>query len=248
MLVEKKVALVTGASRGIGQSIAQALAAYDNLIVIGTATTEAGASSISHYFAKWGLDGDGIVMDVSDPESVADGIAMVTSAYGPPMILVNNAGITKDGLMLRMHEEDWQQVIQTNLSSVYRTSKAVLKGMTKARWGRIINVSSVVAQMGNPGQANYCAAKAGIEGFTRSLAHEIGSRSITVNCVAPGFVKTDMTDSLSDENKSAMLSRVPLGRLGEAAEVASAVAYLASQQASYITGQTIHVNGGMYMA
>lgn len=248
MLVEKKVALVTGASRGIGQSIAQALAADDNLIVIGTATTEAGASSISHYFAKWGLDGDGIVMDVSDPESVADGIAMVTSAYGPPMILVNNAGITKDGLMLRMHEEDWQQVIQTNLSSVYRTSKAVLKGMTKARWGRIINVSSVVAQMGNPGQANYCAAKAGIEGFTRSLAHEIGSRSITVNCVAPGFVKTDMTDSLSDENKSAMLSRVPLGRLGEAAEVASAVAYLASQQASYITGQTIHVNGGMYMA
>lgn len=248
MLVEKKLALVTGASRGIGQSIAQALAADDNLIVIGTATTEAGASSISHYFAKWGLDGDGIVMDVSDPESVADGIAMVTSAYGPPMILVNNAGITKDGLMLRMHEEDWQQVIQTNLSSVYRTSKAVLKGMTKARWGRIINVSSVVAQMGNPGQANYCAAKAGIEGFTRSLAHEIGSRSITVNCVAPGFVKTDMTDSLSDENKSAMLSRVPLGRLGEAAEVASAVAYLASQQASYITGQTIHVNGGMYMA
>lgn len=248
MLVEKKVALVTGASRGIGQSIAQALAADDNLIVIGTATTEAGASSISHYFAKWGLDGDGIVMDVSDPESVADGIAMVTSAYGPPMILVNNAGVTKDGLMLRMHEEDWQQVIQTNLSSVYRTSKAVLKGMTKARWGRIINVSSVVAQMGNPGQANYCAAKAGIEGFTRSLAHEIGSRSITVNCVAPGFVKTDMTDSLSDENKSAMLSRVPLGRLGEAAEVASAVAYLASQQASYITGQTIHVNGGMYMA
>lgn len=248
MLVEKKVALVTGASRGIGQSIAQALAADDNLIVIGTATTEAGASSISHYFAKWGLDGDGIVMDVSDPESVADGIAVVTSAYGPPMILVNNAGVTKDGLMLRMHEEDWQQVIQTNLSSVYRTSKAVLKGMTKARWGRIINVSSVVAQMGNPGQANYCAAKAGIEGFTRSLAHEIGSRSITVNCVAPGFVKTDMTDSLSDENKSAMLSRVPLGRLGEAAEVASAVAYLASQQASYITGQTIHVNGGMYMA
>lgn len=248
MLVEKKVALVTGASRGIGQSIAQALTADDNLIVIGTATTEAGASSISHYFAKWGLDGDGIVMDVSDPESVADGIAMVTSAYGPPMILVNNAGVTKDGLMLRMHEEDWQQVIQTNLSSVYRTSKAVLKGMTKARWGRIINVSSVVAQMGNPGQANYCAAKAGIEGFTRSLAHEIGSRSITVNCVAPGFVKTDMTDSLSDENKSAMLSRVPLGRLGEAAEVASAVAYLASQQASYITGQTIHVNGGMYMA
>lgn len=248
MLVGKKVALVTGASRGIGQAIAKALAADENLTIIGTATTEAGASSISHYFAKWGLDGDGIVMDVSDPDSVSEGIAQVTSAYGPPLILVNNAGITKDGLMLRMKEQDWQQVIQTNLSSVYRTSKAVLKGMTKARWGRIINVSSVVAQMGNPGQANYCASKAGIEGFTRSLAHEIGSRDITVNAVAPGFIQTDMTDELSDENKAAMLSRIPLGRLGSAAEVASAVAYLASADAAYITGQTIHVNGGMYMS
>lgn len=248
MLVDKKVALVTGASRGIGQAIAKALAADENLTIIGTATTEAGASSISHYFAKWGLDGDGIVMDVSDPDSVSEGIAQVTSAYGPPLILVNNAGITKDGLMLRMKEQDWQQVIQTNLSSVYRTSKAVLKGMTKARWGRIINVSSVVAQMGNPGQANYCASKAGIEGFTRSLAHEIGSREITVNAVAPGFIQTDMTDELSEENKASMLSRIPLGRLGSAAEVASAVAYLASTDAAYITGQTIHVNGGMYMS
>lgn len=248
MLVDKKVALVTGASRGIGQAIAKALAADENLTIIGTATTEAGASSISHYFAKWGLDGDGIVMDVSDPDSVSEGIAQVTSAYGPPLILVNNAGITKDGLMLRMKEQDWQQVIQTNLSSVYRTSKAVLKGMTKARWGRIINVSSVVAQMGNPGQANYCASKAGIEGFTRSLAHEIGSREITVNAVAPGFIQTDMTDELSEENKASMLSRIPLGRLGSAAEVASAVAYLASADAAYITGQTIHVNGGMYMS
>jgi 3-oxoacyl-[acyl-carrier protein] reductase len=248
MLAEKKVALVTGASRGIGQAIAKALAADENLTIIGTATTEAGASSISHYFAKWGLDGDGIVMDVSDPDSVSEGIAQVTSAYGPPLILVNNAGITKDGLMLRMKEQDWQQVIQTNLSSVYRTSKAVLKGMTKARWGRIINVSSVVAQMGNPGQANYCASKAGIEGFTRSLAHEIGSREITVNAVAPGFIQTDMTDELSEENKASMLSRIPLGRLGSAAEVASAVAYLASADAAYITGQTIHVNGGMYMS
>ena len=248
MLAEKKVALVTGASRGIGQAIAKALAADENLTIIGTATTEAGASSISHYFAKWGLDGDGIVMDVSDPDSVSEGIAQVTSAYGPPLILVNNAGITKDGLMLRMKEQDWQQVIQTNLSSVYRTSKAVLKGMTKARWGRIINVSSVVAQMGNPGQANYCASKAGIEGFTRSLAHEIGSREITVNSVAPGFIQTDMTDELSEENKASMLSRIPLGRLGSAAEVASAVAYLASADAAYITGQTIHVNGGMYMS
>lgn len=248
MLAEKKVALVTGASRGIGQAIAKALAADENLTIIGTATTEAGASSISHYFAKWGLDGDGVVMDVSDPDSVSEGIAQVTSAYGPPLILVNNAGITKDGLMLRMKEQDWQQVIQTNLSSVYRTSKAVLKGMTKARWGRIINVSSVVAQMGNPGQVNYCASKAGIEGFTRSLAHEIGSREITVNAVAPGFIQTDMTDELSEENKASMLSRIPLGRLGSAAEVASAVAYLASADAAYITGQTIHVNGGMYMS
>ncbi|KZY62338.1 3-oxoacyl-[acyl-carrier-protein] reductase [Oleiphilus sp. HI0071] len=248
MLGEKKVALVTGASRGIGQAIAKALAADENLTIIGTATTEAGASSISHYFAKWGLDGDGIVMDVSDPDSVSEGVAQVTSAYGPPMILVNNAGITKDGLMLRMKEQDWQQVIQTNLSSVYRTSKAVLKGMTKARWGRIINVSSVVAQMGNPGQANYCASKAGIEGFTRSLAHEIGSRGITVNAVAPGYIQTDMTEELSEDNKASMLSRIPLGRLGTAAEVASVVAYLASTQAAYVTGQTIHVNGGMYMS
>ncbi|MCH2157403.1 MAG: 3-oxoacyl-ACP reductase FabG [Oleiphilaceae bacterium] len=247
-LNERKVALVTGASRGIGQAIAKALASDENITVIGTATSEAGASSISHYFAKWGLDGDGIVMDVSDPDSVSDGIAMVTSAYGAPSILVNNAGITKDGLMLRMKEDDWQSVIQTNLSSVYRTSKAVLKGMTKARWGRIINVSSVVAQMGNPGQANYCASKAGIEGFTRSLASEIGSRGITVNSVAPGYIQTDMTDDLSEENKDLMLSKIPVNRLGSPAEVASAVAFLASPNASYITGQTLHVNGGMYMS
>jgi 3-oxoacyl-[acyl-carrier protein] reductase len=248
MLGDKKVALVTGASRGIGQAIAKALAADENLTIIGTATTEAGASSISHYFAKWGLDGDGIVMDVSDPDSVSEGVAQVTTAYGPPMILVNNAGITKDGLMLRMKEQDWQQVIQTNLSSVYRTSKAVLKGMTKARWGRIINVSSVVAQMGNPGQANYCASKAGIEGFTRSLAQEIGSRGITVNSVAPGYIQTDMTEELAEDNKASMLARIPVGRLGTPGEVASAVAYLASSQAAYVTGQTIHVNGGMYMS
>jgi len=248
MSTEKKVALVTGASRGIGQAIAQHLAADENLTIIGTSTTEEGASSISHYFSKWGLDGDGIVMDVSNPDSVSEGIAQITSAYGPPLILVNNAGVTNDGLMLRMKEDDWQEVIQTNLSSVYRTSKAVLKGMTKARWGRIVNVSSVVARMGNAGQANYCAAKAGMEGFTRSLAHEIGSRGITVNCVAPGFIQTDMTEELSYENKASMLSRIPIGRLGEVAEVASVVAFLASSNASYITGQTLHVNGGMYMA
>jgi 3-oxoacyl-[acyl-carrier protein] reductase len=248
MATNKKVALVTGASRGIGQAIAKALASNENLTIIGTATTEAGASAISHYFAKWGLDGDGVVMDVSDPDSVAESVAQVTSAYGPPLILVNNAGVTDDGLLLRMKEESWDKVIQTNLSSVYRTSKAVLRGMTKARWGRIINVSSVVAQMGNPGQANYCASKAGVEGFTRSLAHEIANRNITVNCVAPGFIETDMTRDLPEEAKASMLARIPVQRLGEATEVAAAVNFLASESAAYITGQTIQVNGGMYMA
>lgn len=248
MTSDKKVALVTGASRGIGQAIAKALAADESLIVIGTATTAAGASSISHYFAKWGLDGDGVMMDVSDPESVEQGVAQITSAYGPPLVLVNNAGVTEDGLLMRMKEEQWQRVIETDLSSVYRTSKAVMRGMTKARWGRIINVSSVVAQMGNPGQANYCAAKAGMEGFTRSLAHEVGSRGITVNCVAPGFIETDMTKDLSDAAQDAMLARIPCGRLGQPAEVAAMAAFLASDQAAYITGQTLQVNGGMFMS
>lgn len=247
MIKEKKVALVTGASRGIGQAIAKALAMDESFTVIGTATTEDGASSISHYFSKWGLDGDGIKMDVSDPESVEEGIKQVTQAYGPPLVLVNNAGITRDGLVLRMKEEDWDVVINTNLSSIYRVSKAVLKGMTKARWGRIINVSSVVAQMGNAGQANYCAAKAGIEGFSRSLAKEISGRGITVNCVAPGFIETSMTEDLPDSVKANMLAAIPMQRLGQPEEVASVVGFLASQQASYITGETIHVNGGMFM-
>jgi 3-oxoacyl-[acyl-carrier protein] reductase len=244
---EKKVALVTGASRGIGQAIAKVLAMDESYTVIGTATTEDGASSISHYFSKWGLDGDGIKMDVSDPLSVEEGIKQVTQAYGAPLILVNNAGITRDGLLLRMKEDDWDAVINTNLSSIYRVSKAVLKGMTKARWGRIINVSSVVAQMGNAGQANYCAAKAGIEGFSRSLAKEISGRGITVNCVAPGFIETSMTDELPDSVRAAMLSTIPMQRLGQPEEVAAVVGFLASQQASYITGETIHVNGGMFM-
>lgn len=248
MVAERKVALVTGASRGIGQAIAKELARDESLIVIGTATTADGASSISHYFAKWGLEGDGIIMNVADPESVANGVKEITQAYGAPAILVNNAGITRDGLMLRMSEEDWAEVINTNLSSVYRVSKAVLRGMTKARWGRIVNITSVVAGMGNPGQANYCASKAGIEGFSRSLAKEISGRGVTINCVAPGFIETDMTEELPDATKASMLASVPMARLGQPEEVAGAVRFLVSNDASYITGETLHVNGGMYMA
>jgi 3-oxoacyl-[acyl-carrier protein] reductase len=246
MSLEGKVALVTGASRGIGRAIARSLA-NAGATVIGTATTEEGASSISHYFAQWGLEGDGIVMNVADPESVEAGIKQISSAYGSPLVLVNNAGITRDGLALRMKDDDWSEVINTNLSSVYRTSKAVLRGMTKARWGRIINVSSVVASMGNPGQMNYCAAKAGIEGLSRSLAKEVGNRGITVNCVAPGFIDTDMTKALSDAQREQMLAAVPMQRLGEPEEIAEVVAFLASSAAGYMTGETLHVNGGMYM-
>lgn len=247
MIEEKRVALVTGASRGIGQAIAKELAANESLIVIGTATTEDGASSISHYFSKWGMDGDGIKMDVTNPDSVEEGIKQITQAYGPPLIVVNNAGITRDGLLLRMKEDDWNSVLDTNLSSIYRVSKAALRGMTKARWGRIINVSSVVAQMGNAGQANYCASKAGIEGFSRSLAKEISGRGITVNCVSPGFIETNMTEELPDSVKATMLSTIPMQRFGQPEEIASVVSFLASEQASYITGETIHVNGGMFM-
>lgn len=248
MTTERKVALVTGASRGIGRAIAKRLALNEELTVIGTATTEDGASSISHYFSKWGLNGDGIKMDVSDPDSVLEGVQQVTQAYGAPLILVNNAGITRDGLVLRMNEEDWNAVINTNLSSVYRVTKAVLRGMTKARWGRIINVSSVVGQMGNAGQANYCASKAGIEGFTRSLAKEISGRGVTINAVAPGFIETDMTEELPAATKASMLASVPMARLGQPEEIAAAVNFLSSDDASYITGETLHVNGGMYMS
>ncbi|MDX1451172.1 MAG: 3-oxoacyl-ACP reductase FabG [Oleiphilaceae bacterium] len=247
MSVERKVALVTGASRGIGRAIAKRLALNEGVTVIGTATTEDGASSISHYFSKWGLSGDGIKMDVSDPDSVLEGVQQVTQAYGPPLILVNNAGITRDGLMLRMNEEDWESVINTNLSSVYRVTKAVLRGMTKARWGRVINISSVVGQMGNAGQANYCASKAGIEGFTRSLAKEISGRGITINAVAPGFIETDMTEELPDATKASMLATIPMARLGQPDEIAAAVNFLSSDDASYITGEILHVNGGMFM-
>ena len=247
MSLDGKVALVTGASRGIGKAIAKSLATQ-GFTVIGTATTEAGASSISHYFARWGLSGDGIVMDVSSDESVEQGIDQVKSAYGAPLVLVNNAGITKDNLLLRMKGDEWDSVINTNLSSIYRTSKAVLRGMSKARWGRIINVSSVVASMGNAGQVNYAASKSGIEGFTRSLAKEMAGRGITVNSVAPGFIETDMTKELNEEQISAMLSVIPAKRLGKAEEVASVVSFLAGEASTYVTGETINVNGGMYMA
>lgn len=247
MSLDGKVALITGASRGIGKAIAKSLATQ-GFTVIGTATTEAGASSISHYFARWGLNGDGIVMDVSSDESVEQGIDQVKSAYGAPLVLVNNAGITKDNLLLRMKSDEWDSVLNTNLSSIYRTSKAVLRGMSKARWGRIINVSSVVASMGNAGQVNYAASKSGIEGFTRSLAKEMAGRGITVNSVAPGFIETDMTKELNEEQVNAMLSVIPAKRLGKAEEVASVVSFLAGDASTYITGETINVNGGMYMA
>lgn len=246
MSFEGKVALVTGASRGIGKAIAKALA-NDNVTVIGTATTQEGASSISHYFALWGLPGDGIVMDVSDAESVEEGINQVKSAYGTPLILVNNAGITRDNLLMRMKPEEWDEVINTDLSSIYRTTKAVLRGMTKAKWGRIVNISSVVGSMGNGGQVNYSAAKAGMEGFTRSLAREIGSRGITVNAVAPGFIDTDMTNNLPDDHRAAMLSNIPAQRLGDPEDIANLVEFLTSDRAGYINGETINVNGGMYM-
>jgi len=246
MSLEGKVALVTGASRGIGKAIARSLASA-GATVIGTATTEDGASSIANHFARWGLPGDGIVMNVTDQQSIEDGIKSITSAHGAPLILVNNAGVTRDNLLLRMKPEEWAEVVDTNLSSVYRTTKAVLRGMTKARWGRIINVSSVVASMGNGGQANYAASKAGIEGFTRSLAKEVGNRGITANCVAPGFIDTDMTRALSETQRESMLQAIPAQRFGEAEEVAELVAFLASMNAGYITGESIHVNGGMYM-
>ena len=247
MSLEGKVALVTGATRGIGQAIARKLA-EDGATVVGTATSEAGAARISAALKEAGNNGFGMVMDVSDPESVEQGLKQIAAEAGAPAILVNNAGITRDNLLMRLKEDDWSAVIETNLTSVYRTSKAVLRGMAKARWGRVINISSVVASMGNPGQGNYCAAKAGIEGFTRSLASEMSNRGITANCVAPGFIDTDMTRALGEDQRDAMLANIPAGRLGAPEEVAAVVAFLASDAAGYVTGETIHVNGGMYMS
>ncbi len=239
----KQIALITGASRGIGRAIAERLA-DDGFFVIGTATSDAGAESISAYL---GENGKGMKLDVSDSESVTSVIKTINDDFGAPTVLVNNAGITRDNLLMRMKDDEWDDIINTNLTSVFRMSKAVLRGMMKVKTGRIINISSVVGSTGNAGQANYAAAKAGMIGFTKSMAKEVGSRNITVNTVAPGFIDTDMTRELNDDDKNTLLSSIPLSRLGEAKEIAHAVAFLASAGASYITGETLHVNGGMFM-
>jgi 3-oxoacyl-[acyl-carrier protein] reductase len=241
------VALVTGASRGIGRAIALALGAA-GATVIGTATGSAGAASIEEGFKSGGIQGRGVVLDVADGPACDAAIADIEANEGAVSILVNNAGITRDTLLLRMKPEDWDAVIATNLGSVFRLSKAVLRGMMKARRGRIINIASVVGLIGNPGQANYCAAKAGIGGFTRSLAREVASRGITVNVVAPGFIATDMTQALPEAQRSALAAQIPLGRLGEPADIAQAVCFLAGPGAAWITGETLNVNGGMHMA
>ena len=244
--MENKITLVTGASRGIGQAIALKLGQH-GAAVIGTATTESGADSISQYLEKAGFKGTGIVLNVNDTEQINNTIQIIREKFGDIEILVNNAGITRDNLLVRMKDEEWDEIMDTNLKSVFRLSRIVLRAMMKARYGRIINISSVVGAIGNMGQTNYAAAKAGLFGFSKSLAREVGSRNITVNCVAPGFIDTDMTRSLASEHQQSLIQHVPLGRLGRPEEVASAVAFLASSNAGYITGTTLHVNGGMYM-
>ncbi|MHA7681113.1 3-oxoacyl-ACP reductase FabG [Cupriavidus sp. PET2-C1] len=244
--LENQVALVTGASRGIGRAIALELAAQ-GATVVGTATSEAGAAAISEYLAAAGGKGRGAVLNVNDAAASEALIDELVKAHGSLGVLVNNAGITQDQLAMRMKDEDWGAVIETNMTAVFRLSRAVLRPMMKARGGRIINITSVVGSTGNPGQMNYAAAKAGVEGMSRALAREIGSRNVTVNCVAPGFIDTDMTKVLSDEQHAALKTQIPLGRLGQPEDIAHAVAFLAGPQAAYITGTTLHVNGGMYM-
>ena len=245
-MAEHRTAVVTGASRGIGRAIALELGRRGARIV-GTATSDAGACAIGEYLDAAGLEGRGTVLDVAQADSVDAFFKQLDAGEGTPAILVNNAGVTRDGLLLRMSAEDWQAVLETDLSSVYRMCKGVMRGMMKARYGRIVNIASVVAVMGNAGQSNYAAAKAGMIGFSKSLAREVGSRGITVNVVAPGFIATDMTDVLDEKTRTALLTQVPLGRLGTVEDVAHAVAYLTSAEAGYITGETLHVNGGMYM-
>jgi 3-oxoacyl-[acyl-carrier protein] reductase len=245
-LLADEIALVTGASRGIGHAIAHGLG-QAGAVVIGTATSEAGAEAIGTALAEAGIRGRGAVLDVADQDSVDGLVKDVAGNEGAITILVNNAGVTRDNLLMRMKPDDWDAILNTNLSSVYRTARACLRGMMKARRGRIINIGSVVGAMGNPGQANYCAAKAGIGGFTRSLAREVGSRSITVNTIAPGFIETDMTRALDDAQREAMASQIPLGRLGAPEDIAAAVLFLASPAGAYVTGETLNVNGGLFM-
>lgn len=241
-----KVALVTGASRGIGQAIALALG-RDEATVIGTATTEEGAAKITQSFEAAGIKGSGMVLNVAQQDSIDALFANLKERVGMPAILINNAAVTQDNLLLRMKDAEWDSVIETNLNSIYRVTKACLRDMIKARWGRIINISSVVGSTGNAGQVNYAAAKAGLIGFTKSLAQEVGSRDITVNAVSPGFIDTDMTRNLPEEQRNLLLSRIPMQRLGQGEDIAAAVVFLASNAAGYITGQTLHVNGGMFM-
>ena len=246
MSFDGKIVLVTGATRGIGRAIAVRLGSQGATIV-GTATSEAGAKSITEYLREANIAGSGMVLNVTDPDSIEAVVTETESTYGAPSILVNNAGITRDNLLIRMKDDDWDDIISTNLTPIYKLSKRCLRAMTKARSGRIITITSVVGVMGNAGQTNYAAAKAGVIGFSKSLAREVGARGITVNAVAPGFIDTDMTSSLADEHKTVLLSQVPIKRLGTPEEIAGAVSYLASDDAAYITGETIHVNGGMYM-
>ena len=246
MSLEGKVALVTGASRGIGRAIAYELGRH-GATVVGTATTSGGADGISADFEQQDINGQGMVLDVSQSDSIETVVERIRDQYGAVGVLVNNAGISQDNLLMRMKDSEWDAVINTNLSSVYRLSKACLRGMMKAKAGRIINITSVVGLTGNPGQSNYSASKAGMIGFTKSLAREIGSRSITVNAVAPGFIDTDMTRALPENQRQALVQQIPLNRLGRTEEVAKAVVFLASEDAGYITGETLNVNGGMYM-
>lgn len=245
-MLTDKIALVTGATRGIGRAIALQLGNQD-ATVIGTATSEEGADKISAYLAEAGLKGKGIVLEVRDAKQLNDTLATIAKEFGAVTILVNNAGITRDNLTMRMDDDEWDAVIDTNLKAVFRLSRGVMRGMMKARFGRIVNITSVVGYSGNAGQANYCAAKAGVAGMSRSLARELGSRNITVNCVAPGFIATDMTHALDEKQKEAMLASIPLGRAGTPEDIAGAVSFLVSPAAAYVTGTTVHVNGGMFM-
>lgn len=247
MTLENEIAFVSGASRGIGKEIALALGAQ-GAVVVGTATSESGAENISNYLKEKGINGKGLVMNVTDQDSITDTVKSITDEYGTPTILINNAGITRDNLVMRMKDSEWEDIMDTNLSSIFKVSKACLRGMMKAKKGRIISIASVVGVTGNAGQANYSAAKAGVIGFSKSLAREVGSRGITVNVVAPGFIDTDMTRALPEAQRDALLGQISLGRLGQAAEIANAVTFLASPGAAYITGETIHVNGGMHMS